>query len=453
MNEIESAVLGTLIDYYGEAGVAVDAIDRMDFESAAARSVFDVVTNSAAGNSGQTDLPLILQYLSDRAEHDERTGATSGKDNAGEKLVEQRGIILDLSGKVVGTSQFGSYLERLKENRRRRELLKALASAQADLNGNGNAQVIEGLQRRIREIYGGATEYSTADTLRETIDELEADQKDGIQFKTGFNAFDETWGGIFPKELYVIGGDSGHYKTTLTLNLVRKGLEDGKKVLWFDREMGRKRLMRHYLCIVSGVEIWRLRKKVMRPEDWARISDVVGMVEKQQFIIVDDVTTLPKMAETIMRNRPDVVVIDNIQNMDFPKDDNFWKFQMGIVAIKDMAMNYEVAIIALSQVSGRTPADINMARPPTVENLFGGRAIKHNADAVTIVHWPYKDKISEQKSRLMIYHVKMREEGIAQHEMEIDPEHGLVADKSRSRSAGAHPAFQQDIPVSDEDQF
>jgi replicative DNA helicase len=443
MNEIESAVLGTLIDFWNEPGVTADAIDINDFETGKAKKLFEIITNSASGNGGFTDLPLVLQYIADKSEHDSRLGTGSE-----EKEKTDRFDVADVSGKVVSPSQFGFYLERLKENRRRRDLLKALSVAQSDLNGTGNATVIENLQRKIREIYGGVKEYSTKDTLMQTLDELQADQKQGIQFSTGFDAFDETWGGIFPKELYVIAGDSGHYKTTLTLNLMKKGLREGKKVLWFDREMGRLRLMRHYLCILSGVEIWRLRKKVMREQDWTAINNMTETVANQQFILIDDVTTLPKMVEAVMRYRPDVVVIDNLQNMDFPKSDNFWTFHMGVVGIKDMAMDYGVGVVALSQVT-RTPADVGSARPPTIENLFGSRAIKQNADAVAIVHWPYKDKMSEPKGIYNIYHAKMREEGTARYTMEIDPEHGTIADKGKSRRKEEHPAFAE-IPENED---
>jgi len=211
--------------------------------------------------------------------------------------------------------------------------------------------------------------------------------------------------------------------------------------------------MKHYIAINAGVETWRIRKSIFREDHWQKMTDAAEKVSQHDFIILDDVSTLPKMRENILKYQPDIVVIDNFQNMDFPKSDNFWTFHMGIVAVKRMAMTHNVAMIGLSQVT-RSPAEIRGYKPPTLENLFGSRAIKQNADCIAMVYWPWKDsqtngdtKQNREKSEYWVYHMKMREEGLAQTTMDIDPEHGVVKDRKRVRKEEADipPPTDKDV--------
>lgn len=429
MNEMEKAIIGCLAGHYEEQNIRVDALEREDFQSGKAKMMFDILNEVATVNDGQIDLVLISQCLNNKLDHQARTGEV---DEYGLKLLD----FIECTDCTPSGVNFKFYVESLKDGRRTREMIRALDAAKAGLNGKGNAAVVNQLHDDIQKIYAGASDYSQYDLVTKAIEELEERQKQGIEIPTGFKTFDSVWGGLFRKEMHVIAGDSGHFKTTLTLNLVLKPLELGKKVLWFDGEIGKERLIRHLVAIKANIETWRIRKGILNEEHWQKISKATEIVSELPFVVYDDVTEIPMMREKILRHEPDVVVIDNIQNMDFPKGDSFWTFHMGVVGIKRMAMSYDVALVALSQVT-RTPAEIRTLKPPTLENLFGSRSIKQNADCVTMVYWPWKDaqangskKNDTDAHEYFIYHMKMREEGLAQKKMYIDAERGMVGDSA-----------------------
>lgn len=420
MTEVEQAVLKCLVEYYGQGTIKVSSLEKEDFYDIKAQLMFGIICQAAEKNSGKVDIILIEDVL-------RQSGAGESPDPDQVSVMD----FIDLP-EVPSNSLFCEYVEALKKTRRRRDLATYIREAEKKLSsGEDDSLVVEKLQQGMRSTYAGSQEYDFKEVLHETIERIQSDQMAGVEMPTGFRTFDDVWGGLMRKELHVIAGDSGHYKTTLTLNLMVKPLAAGKRVLWIDREMGKHRLVSHYCAITAGVEIWRLRKRAFREKDYVDYIDAAAKIENSQFIVLDDVRTIPKIAENILRYHPDIVVVDNLQNMDFPKSDNFWTFHMGIVNTKDLAMDYDIALVALSQVT-RTPAEVRAGTPPTIENLFGSRAIKQNADVLTMVHWPWKDNPEKfQRDEYRVYHLKMRENGIAQDRMNIDPVIGRVYDRHK----------------------
>ncbi len=94
-------------------------------------------------------------------------------------------------------------------------------------------------------------------------------------------------GGIVPGSLILVGGDPGIGKSTLLLQVCRQLAGDGKSVLY-----------------ISGEE--SLKQIKLRAERIGTFSDSLLLLCE---------TSLDLIAETIRRDKPDVVVIDSIQTM------------------------------------------------------------------------------------------------------------------------------------------
>ena len=445
MKESEKAVLSCILECDGEKGVDSQVVEKEDFGTHQAQLMFDVLCQ-VRDIHGQINIVLLKDFLENG--HIEKVS------------IEQ---FLDLG--FFAWIDFPLYVEKIKNDRRQRELMTLFKEAQRDIMDAriDNAEVITRVQERMKEIYSGVEKYDFPTVLQDTYELLEKEQNEGIEMPTGFLSFDTAWGGIMRNELHVIAGDSGHFKTTLTLNLLVEPLKKNKRVLWIDREMGQKRLVSHYCAILGDVDTWRMRKRSLREIDKEIITQVMANIQHQNFVILDDVRTLPKIRESILKYNPDILVIDNLQNMDFPKSDNFWTFQTGIVGVKDLAMDYNIAVIALSQVT-RKEEDLRLMRPPTLESLFGSRAIKHNADVIAIVYWQWKDyegtrrskKISEantpKKENFDIYHAKLRENEPHHVIGIIDPEKGKFSDSKKSISISKEKE-EPPLPLDQEDKF
>ena len=429
MNEMEKAIIGCLAGHYEEQNIRVDALEREDFQSGKAKMMFDILNEVATVNDGQIDLVLISQCLNNKLDHQARTGEV---DEYGLKLLD----FIECTDCTPSGANFRFYVESLKDGRRTREMIRALDKAKASLNGKGNAVVVDQLQNDIKRIWAGTQEYDLKKEVENSVEELAELQKDGIEMPTKYDAFDSVWGGFFRKELFVIGADSGHFKTTMALNLINHSLNIGKKVLWFDMELGKSRLIRSLIGIKANIETWRIRKGILNEDHWKKIAEYSEEVIHSNFIAMDDVREIPSIKENILKYSPDIVVIDHLQKIKFVTNDSFWGPYLMMTSFKDIALEFNISLLVLSQVT-RTQIDKRLLKPPTVESLFGSRGIKHDADCASILYWPWKDvqecglkKTDINKNELFIYHSKMRGDGLSQKPMYVDAERGMVGDSA-----------------------
>ena len=434
MTKVEGTILGCLAGYSDNENVRFDVLNEKDFTDATARRAFNILKDIADAHDGEVDIVLINDFLTTRSQHNSENNI-----RVDENVEIGPLFFIDLIDSVPSAERFAVYVEELKNVQRSRNLKQILQKTLENVNGSPqkNISLIEELEEKIHNIYAGTDDYDHNLLINKTIDEVELRCKNGVDMKTGFKAFDAVWGGFFKQDLHIIAADSGHFKTTATLNLIKKPLTDGFKVLWLDGELGQKKLMRHFISIYGGLDTWRAKKGVMNKESWEIFLDSSAKVAELPLIVLSDVYTLADMRMQIMKHSPDIVVIDHLQCMDFPQSDSFWTFHNGIKELKRMTINMNIAMVGLSQVT-RDKSEQRSMKPPTLQNLFGSAAIKQLADVITVLHWPYKDMINSgiykeniEKEELKVYHMKMREDGNANASMVVNAEKGRIYDVER----------------------
>ena len=77
--------------------------------------------------------------------------------------------------------------------------------------------------------------FNINDVMRDVVSSIE--QGEGNLIRTGFLGLDDLAGGMTRGEITIVGGRPGHGKTTFTVNLIKGFIENGRKVILFDREM------------------------------------------------------------------------------------------------------------------------------------------------------------------------------------------------------------------------
>ena len=83
---------------------------------------------------------------------------------------------------------------------------------------------------------------------KETVDKI---IKGNSLISYNFKPLDEFAGGMTRGEVTVIGGRPGHGKTTLIVNIVQSLIEQGNKVIVFNREMSNPEMMRKLIVMES----------------------------------------------------------------------------------------------------------------------------------------------------------------------------------------------------------
>ena len=78
--------------------------------------------------------------------------------------------------------------------------------------------------------------------------------------KFGYGQLDAMTGGMTRGEISVIAGRPGHGKTTLAVNIVRRLIHQGYKVLVLNREMPNKEMMKKIMIMeAEGLSYYNLR--------------------------------------------------------------------------------------------------------------------------------------------------------------------------------------------------
>ena len=75
------------------------------------------------------------------------------------------------------------------------------------------------------------------------------------------------------KEVTVLGGRPGHGKTTLSINIVRSLINQGFKVMLFNREMSNEEVMKKIIIMESkDIEYSKVRKNELTDEEITKIE-------------------------------------------------------------------------------------------------------------------------------------------------------------------------------------
>ena len=92
--------------------------------------------------------------------------------------------------------------------------------------------------------------FDIGKSLSETLENIIDSDRNII--KTGFEGIDKLSGGMTRGEITVIGGRPGHGKTTTMLNMVKACIDNGLKVLVFNREMTNVEMLKKLIVLESG---------------------------------------------------------------------------------------------------------------------------------------------------------------------------------------------------------
>lgn len=449
--QIEKNVLALLYHYFDDENINFDILEKADFRSKKACEMFEVLKN-VKERFGYITPPLVADYLFKRDQEDLKLGRNLVNGKNGEPHLDTGRIkpidFFPLQSKLE-PDNFVRYVSTLKSFRRDERFVTLIKRAWENEKELSHEKLANMFITEIDKIFRGSGEYEKDDLIMQALERVE-NAKAGMEMPTGFRIFDGVWHGFQRGELHLFGADSGHFKTTGSLNLIRKPLEMGKKVLWMDMEMGRVRLMSHFIAIVGGIAIWKVKKGLMMDEDWKKYTEASGKVSEYEFIIDDKSRTLDDVKQKVMLHQPDITVIDNFQKIDFMQTGDFWGPHRAAGDIKDMAMTYNTAVLLLSQVT-RTAREIRSATAPTLENLFGSRGLKHHADVISIGHWEWKDwtstgqqpsgkDLESIKHLYQVSNAKVREDGLLNGYLIIDAEHGMWKEKG-----GKEQEKQEDI--------
>lgn len=245
------------------------------------------------------------------------------------------------------------------------------------------------------------------DVLIKTKTDLEVlTQKKGeiTGLETGWYDFDRITTGLHPNEFIIIAARPAMGKTAFALNLATHvAMEQDKSVALFNLEMSAEQLAMRIISSLGQLEGIKLRTGNLIHQDWKRINEAISQLANTN-LVIDDTPgiTIGEIRAKCRRLASSekglsLVVIDYLQLISGGK--NYGTNRQQEVSdisrsLKTLAMELEVPVIALSQLS--RGVETREDKRPLMSDLRESGSIEQDAD---IVMFLYRDDYYNKEAR------------------------------------------------------
>jgi replicative DNA helicase len=228
-----------------------------------------------------------------------------------------------------------------------------------------------------------------------TMERIEALQRGGKTITgvpSGFNDLDELTSGFQAADLIIVAARPSMGKTALVLNIAQHAaIENNVPVAFFSLEMSKESLVQRMLTSEARIDAQRLRKGMLRDDDFPRLARAAGLLSSAPVYIDDSPgITLLEMRSKARRLKADsgigMVVVDYLQLMSGPPNVESRQQEVSIISrgLKALAKELGVPVVALSQLS-RAPDQRAGDHRPQLSDLRESGAIEQDADLIMFI--------------------------------------------------------------------
>lgn len=263
-----------------------------------------------------------------------------------------------------------------------------------ELLDKAEQQLFEVSETNLRRNYLGMNEL-VIKTL-ERLEEMRGKDSSVTGIPSGMIELDKMTAGWQKTDLVIIAARPAMGKTALTLTLARNAaMRFNEPVAFFSLEMAAVQLVQRMVCSESELDAQKVRTGRLEDYEWKQLVTRIGNLSKAP-IYIDDTPALSiwdlraKCRRLKAEKGIGMVVIDYLQLMsgNANKAGNREQEIAGISrALKEMAKELDVCMIALSQLS-RAVESRGGDKRPVLSDLRESGSIEQDADMVMFLYRP-----------------------------------------------------------------
>jgi replicative DNA helicase len=233
-----------------------------------------------------------------------------------------------------------------------------------------------------------------------TMERIEALQRGGKTITgvgSGFADLDEITSGFQPSELVIVAARPSMGKTAFVLNIAQHAaIENKVPIAFFSLEMSKESLVQRLLTAEARVDAQKLRKGMLRDDDFPRLARAAGILSSAPIWIDDTPSiTLLEMRSKARRLRADngigMVIVDYLQLAQGPPGSENRQQEISTISrsLKALAKELAVPVVALSQLSRAPEQRTGESKGrPQLSDLRESGAIEQDADLVLGIYRP-----------------------------------------------------------------
>ncbi|MCZ2101355.1 MAG: replicative DNA helicase [Chitinophagales bacterium] len=215
---------------------------------------------------------------------------------------------------------------------------------------------------------------------------------------TGFTELDKMTNGWQPSDLIIMAARPGMGKTAFTLSLAKNAAEANNPIAFFSLEMANVQLVQRLISMEAEINSSKLRNGQLEDSEWAKLHAAVDKLSQVPIYIDDtpgiNIFELRAKCRRLKQNHDiKMIIIDYLQLMSgapIGKGGGNREQEISSIsrALKGLAKELNVPIIALSQLSRAVETRGGSDKRPQLSDLRESGAIEQDADIVTFIYRP-----------------------------------------------------------------
>lgn len=249
--------------------------------------------------------------------------------------------------------------------------------------------LLEDFKNVTKSVRASSESLGLTDAIIRVIHKQEIGKTNSVA--TGFEKLDRFTGGIMPGELTVIGARPAVGKSAFAMNIALNVAKTGKRVLLFSLEMTEDSWVERMMAREACIDSLKMRKTNLSNEEIGQMVVHGNALHKLPISVVDNARTIEDIS--LMARREcngkgvDLLIVDYLQLVETKKNTNSIYERVSRISrmLKELAISYNVPVIALAQVKRPTGHIVEM---PILSDLRDSGSIEQDADNVWFLHKP-----------------------------------------------------------------
>jgi len=213
--------------------------------------------------------------------------------------------------------------------------------------------------------------------------------------KTGFEDYDEVFGGLVKGELVVIGSRPGMGKTQFIVNLCTNIAKEKKPVAYISLELSNFLVTNRFIGNLSKVSSQSLLKGNLGDTDQFNVRTAVSTLTNLPIYIYDQYNSsvfsiLERCRKLVAEQKVEVIFIDYLQLVNANNKRYNRETELGFITreLKKLAKELSISIVVASQLSRQVENRPGGSKRPQLSDLRESGAIEQDADKVMFLYRP-----------------------------------------------------------------
>ena len=312
--------------------------------------------------------------------------------------------ITDIINSVPSTANLNYYIKIIFEKAILRNLISKATNIQEECYDEQYPilEIVENAERNILGVYNDRLGrdikkiQEVLPELQKTIESLADTKTDFTGIRTGFYDFDAMTRGLQKRQVIIIAARPGAGKSAFALNIaLNAAINEKKSVAFFSLEMGAEEILKRMFGCVGKIDGDVLKTGKLKNNDWKKWNEAMSELQDTKFYIDDSggltVSEIRRKCRKLKNSDDglDLIVIDYLQLLSSSSKYAGQRTQeVSEISrdIKKLAMELEVPVIALAQLSRSVEQRKGDDSKPKLSDLRESGSIEQDADIVLFLH-------------------------------------------------------------------